>query len=226
MLKIITIQKLYILPWGNNMETNKILILVAIILACTTLFTGCNDVKYNNLEGHNKLITQAYSSQKIEDLKNTIALKGMTFSELKKTINVQCVRKTHQGYYAVLLQEDGKSVYIFIDENLEIVNALVVSNFLTKEDFEFHIHEQMTKNDVLSYHSDAILLPISAVEITAHIVQEGIFIVKYSRVVNGAIINSPVVSSIEFIANQEIPKSNDELIRTVIPFIMEIDKTA
>lgn len=136
----------------------------------------------------------------------------------------KCVRKTHQGYYVVLLLEDGRNAFAFFNEENTLTIVMVANGFKSKEEFYSQVFEQKSKSEVLNFDPNSILSSVSAVEITAHIVQEGICIVKYSRFLDGELIEDPVVSSVEFIKNESISTNEDFFIRDEIPFIFEIDK--
>ena len=101
---------------------------------------------------------------------------------------------------------------------------MISDGFKSKEEFQNQVVKQMKKSEVVNFDSNTIFAPVSAIEITAHIVQEGIFIVKYSRFLNGKIIEEPIVTSIEFVENERISTNDDLFIRDGIPFILEIDK--
>ena len=79
---------------------------------------------------------------------------------------------------------------------------------------------------VLNFDTNTILAPFSAVEMTAHIVQEGVYIVKYSRFLDGEIIEDPIATSIEFIGNESLLTSEDPFISNEIPFVFELDKVS
>ena len=82
----------------------------------------------------------------------------------------------------------------------------------------------MTKEIMLTFEANTILLPVSSVDMTAHIVQEGIYIIKYSRFDDGKMMSDPVIEDVEFVENENISNNDDTLIRDEIPFILEIDK--
>lgn len=185
---------------------------------------GCNNMKFNQSTNKNDLITEKYPIVQIEKLKNTAESRHMTFSEFKRDFDVQSVRNTHQGYYVVLLLEDYRKAFVFFNEKDTLIRVMVSNGFKTKIEFQNQVLEQMHKSEVLSFDPNSIIAPVSAIEITAHIVQEGIFIVKYSRFRNGKIIEDPIAISMEFIENESISTNEDLFIRDEIPFIYEFDK--
>lgn len=196
-----------------------------IIAMCMVTLIGCSNMKFNQTASKNDLLTEKYPIIQIEKLKSTAEAGNITFSDFKRDFNVQCIRKTHQGYYVVLLLEDDGNAFAFFNEKNSLVRVMVLDSFKSKIEFENQIMEQMPKSEVLNFDPNTIIAPISALEITAHIVQEGIFIVKYSRFRDGEIIDNPIVTSIQFIDNDSISMSEDPFVRDEIPFIFEFDKT-
>ena len=199
---------------------------IIIIVICMVTLTGCNNMKFNQTTNKNDLLTEKYPIIQIEELQSTAEAGDMTFSNFKRDFDVQCMRKTHQGYYVVILLEDGGNAFAFFNEKNSLIRVMVFDNFKSKIEFQNHVVEQMPKSVVLNWDTNTLITPVSALEITAHIVQEGIFIVKYSRFRDGEIIEDPIVTSIQFIENESISTNEDLFIRDEIPFIFEFDKTS
>ena len=197
-----------------------------IIIMCMITLIGCNNMKFNQTTNKKDLLTEKYSIILIEELKSTAEAGDMIFSNFKRTFKVQCMRKTHQGYYVVLLLEDGGNAFAFFNEKNLLIHVMVSNSFKSKIEFQNQVVEQMPKSEVLNFDSNSIIAPVSALEITAHIVQEGIFIVKYSRFRDGKIIEDPIVTSIQFVENESILTNEDPFIRDEIPFIFEFDKAS
>ena len=203
---------------------NRILIGITVMVICVVTLVGCNKMRFNQETNKNNLLTEEYSVIQIEELKNLAETENVTFSKFKKNFNAQCIRKTYQGYYVVLLLEDSRNAFAFFDEENKLIRVMISDGFKSKEEFQNQVVKQMKKSEVVNFDSNTIFAPVSAIEITAHIVQEGIFIVKYSRFLNGKIIEDPIVTSIEFVENERISTNDDLFIRDGIPFILEIDK--
>lgn len=197
-----------------------------IIVMCMVTLIGCNNMKFNQTTNKNDLLTEKYPIIQIEELKSKTEAGNITFSDFKRDFDVQCMRKTHQGYYVVLLLEDGGNAFAFFNAKNSLIRVMVFDNFKSKIEFQNHVVEQMPKSVVLNWDTNTLITPVSALEITAHIVQEGIFIVKYSRFRDGEIIEDPIVTSIQFIENESISTNEDLFIRDEIPFIFEFDKTS
>ena len=204
---------------------NRVLVVVMAVAICLTLI-GCNSMRFDQTTNKNNLLTEKYSIAQIEELKNTAEAGGMTFSDFKRCFNVQCIRKTHQGYYVVLLLENEGNVFVFFNEENSLIHVLSLTEFKRRTDFQNQVEKQMTESEVLHLDPNAIPLPVSALDVTAHIVQEGIFIVEYSRIRDGELLEDPIVSSIQFIENETVLTSEDPFIRYEIPFIFELDKVS
>ena len=199
---------------------------IIVLLILIVLLTGCNDIKYNNSENKIDIITKKYSTEQIEKLELTTGSEKVTFSEFKKDFDAQCIRKTHQGYYVILLLEGGENSFAFFNDDNILTSVMTVDKFKTQNEFNIQALDGMTKSAVLNFDPNAILIPVSSVEITAHIVQEGLYIIKYTRFLDGQSIEDPVVNSVEFIANENISASSDTLVKYEIPFIFEFDKVS
>lgn len=197
---------------------------ITIMAICVVILVGCNNMRFNQETNKNDLLTEKYSIVQIEELKNAAESGNITFSKFKRDFNAQCIRKTHQGYYVVLLLEDGRNAFNFFNEENTLVRVMVSNGFKSKKEFQDQVVKQMTKSEVQKFDLNTILAPISAMEITAHIVQEGILIVKYSRFLDGEIIEDPIVASIEFVENESISMNEDPFIRDEVPFIFGFDK--
>lgn len=76
-----------------------------IIVMCMVTLIGCNNMKFNQTTNKNDLLTEKYPIIQIEELKSKTEAGNITFSDFKRDFDVQCMRKTHQGYYVVLLLE-------------------------------------------------------------------------------------------------------------------------
>ncbi|NLL63653.1 MAG: hypothetical protein GX241_05365 [Ruminococcaceae bacterium] len=182
--------------------------------------------EYNNSTNKNDLLTKKYPSTWVEKLKKAAKSGRTTFSKFKRDFAVQCIRKTHQGYYVVLLLEDGSNAFLFFNAEDKLVGVMVANGFKSKDEFYAYVSEQKSESEVLRLDPNTIMAPCSAVSITAHIVQEGICIVKYSRFSDGKKLTDPIVTSVDFIENESISTSEDSFVRDVVPFILELDKVS
>ncbi len=169
------------------MKKNKILLLsftlllIVLTLIFIIIFTGGGDVKYDNDKSIDSLITKKYSASDIEKMREDIEHDNLNYAKLKSRYNVQCLRKTYQGFYAIFLQNDGKRVFVFMDEKMKLYNMLVIENIKAKEEYNFLKSGKTTESEVLKHDENTVLLPVSSVTCTAHIVQEGILVITYDR---------------------------------------------
>ena len=208
-----------------NRVLNRIIVAAIVAALLLLTFVGCVGMRFDQITSKNELLTETYSASRIEELKNAAEGETITYAKFKRDFVVECIRETHQGYYVVLLLEDGNNAFCFFNEK-DILTRVIVSNgFKSKIEFQNIIIEQMPKSEMLNFDKNTIVTPISAIEITAHIVKEGILIVKYSRFKDGKIIEDPIATSIEFIENGHIATSEDLFIKNEIPFIFDIDKS-
>lgn len=196
--------------------------IVAIALTCIFAFCGCDNMKYDNLTDKKDIITYKYSSEKINRLKEKVETSTVSLKEFKKEFNLQCVRKVNENvYYVVLMQEDGKSVFVFINSDFELTNnVIIVDKFKTKEEFENQ--ELKTKSDVLEFDNNTVwsMLSGSFFTTTIHIVQEGVCCVNYNYFQDGVYVEDPYIDSIQFVTDEEI--ATYEFVP--FPYILEIDR--
>lgn len=206
----------------------KIIIFVVTILSIVLLVITSNKVdgkiKYDNTSNALDLISQTYTTEEISDLKEKIETNSINFSQFKSQYNIQCIRKTYQGYYVVLLQDDGKHAFVFMDEQLNIYNIFVIDKFREQKDFDFILQNKTKKSEALLLSSNMLHLPISSMDTMVYFIKEGIFIIGYQRNNNGILLEDPVVNFTQFVSNQELLKTDDEFISKNIPLILDIDK--
>ena len=200
------------------------MIIFCMFFCGSNLTLGESKLKFNNTDHKEDLITKDYSEEEILYLKNTMESKSVAYTTFQKMFDVECLRKTYQGYYAVLFLNNGKESFVFIDSQLKLRSMMIVKSFPLKNDFERNIKKFSTKSQVLEYDLYSIVLPISSLDMTAHIVKEGVYLIKYMRISNDVLLEDPMISSISFIANNELSKVQDQLIRFSVPYILEIDK--
>ena len=144
-----------------------------------------------------------------------------------KLINVQCLRKTYQGYYAVLLQDDGKYAFVFMNKNGKLYEMLLIDEIKGKKEYSFIEQGKTTENEILSFDKNAILLPVSSSVSTVHIVHEGLLVITYTRFNEKTqrILDDPLVKSVVFYEDEDFPLKDNEMINKNVPYILAIDKT-
>ncbi len=183
-------------------------------------YSGRDVLRYNNTDSKDDLITRQYTSEEIQDIQYNISIGGMTFAELDNLYEVECLRKTHQGYYVVLRQDDGKDVYLFLNDEMKIARTHILGNYKTKEAFADNIKVGMSRSEVYKYDSNDVSPFYGITFMKIHIVQEGYYKIRYSRPL-GADLSEPTVEAIEYCSNEEILAQDDP---TTLYYILEIDR--
>lgn len=70
---------------GIIMKKKRIACISAVVFAmCLITLAGCNNVKFNQTENKNVLLTEKYSIAQVEKLQNAAEAGGMTFNDFKK----------------------------------------------------------------------------------------------------------------------------------------------
>lgn len=184
-------------------------------------------IKYNNEQNFQELITYRYSSQDFSDIQEDLKSgKDISLFEIVDSKKIECIRNIKDTRYTLLLSEKNEKLFIFFDANNVVTNAFYIENdFLEQKDF-INVQEGVTlKSDIEILDGSVVYYDVSAVMVTGHIVKEGIVIIEYDRLLNGKILNDPVVKSINFYSNDEILSimDSDYFISTT-PYILPIDK--
>jgi len=203
----------------------KIFLLIVAVAMCLLLFTGCSGekisedgkIKYNNRADMYSLITERYTYDDMKVLADAVKKGDISFETFMEQYNPQCIRKTQQGYYTVLLEEEGKKVFIFANEDLELYDALIVDRFMTKNELLQQVKKGKTTERELRSKIDpaGIPQPISSFRVTAHIVKEGVVYIGCSNF-------SELVATVVYYSNREW--ANDPRLNYYTPFILAKDK--
>ena len=201
-----------------------------VIITASILLCACHlDHRmpdYDNLVKKEDAITRQYPREMVDELTHKIEEeeKKVGYGKLRRMFRLECVRKTYQGYYAVLQLTDGRNAFIFMDDQLIVSNVAIYDRFRTKEEFEQLIAEKQdtTWADVLSFDPNEYGMPFSVVDEAAHIVQEGAIMIIYQRK------DGHPVDQIQFYSNSEIaagkPREITYFIKGVVPYVLEIDR--
>lgn len=201
-----------------------------VIITASILLCACHlDHRmpdYDNLVKKEDAITRQYPREMVDELTHKIEEeeKKVGYGKLRRMFRLECVRKTYQGYYAVLQLTDGRNAFIFMDDQLIVSNVAIYDRFRTKEEFEKFLSEKQdaTRADVLSFDPNEYPMPFSVVSEEAHIVQEGVIIVRYRRK------DGHPVDQIQFYSNSEIaagkPREITYFIKYGVPYVLEIDR--
>lgn len=201
-----------------------------VIITASILLCACHldhrMPEYDNLVKKEDAITRQYPREMVDELTHKIEEeeKKVGYGKLRRMFRLECVRKTEQGYYAVLQLTDGSNTFIFMDDRLTVSKVAVYDCFRTKEEFEKFLSEKQdaTRADVLSFDPNEYPMPFSVVSEEAHIVQEGVIIVRYRRE------DGHPVDQIFFYSNSEIavgkPREITYFIKYGVPYVLEIDR--
>ena len=208
-------------------KTVRIFVLIAISLCINCLMSACSrEPEYDNLAMRDAVITQQYSAESVDRFAKKSQERNLDYSDLKAHFKIECLRKTHQGYYAVLLLDDNSTAFIFMDQQLQVTKVLQVDKFLSKNDFELLCNgdNPLFLDDVLSMDPNAILSPVSIVIETAHIVQEGVVVVTYSNFEDGKLLDYTIAKSIKFFDNDALLNPENHYLLMRMPYILPIDR--
>ena len=162
---------------------NKTFIIVLVILMIC-IFPCCvekqKENSFNNVDKIEEKITKKYSEKEIDALIEHIL--ELDFEQLNEQFELECVRKTFQGYYTVLLQDNGKKLFVFFDENLQTCNYCLVDKISCFDDFDFVVKDVTTKDQILNFDKNTIAVtPFSSDNTTKHLVEEGILVFVYDN---------------------------------------------
>lgn len=205
-----------------------------VIITASILLSACHlDHRmpdYDNLVKKEDAITRQYPREMVDELTHKIEEeeKKVGYGKLRRMFRLECVRKTEQGYYAVLQLTDGSNAFIFMDDRLTVSKVAVYDCFRTKEEFEKFLSEKWdaTWGDVLLFDSNEYGMPVSVVTSEAHIVQEGAIVVIYRR--EGERGEDWPVDHIRFYSDSEITAGEmgdwSYFIKYCVPHILEIDR--
>lgn len=132
-------------------------IAAAVILASAVLcvcYLRSRAPGYDNLTRKEDLITRQYPREMVDELTHKIEEeeKKVGYEKLRRMFRLECVRKTYQGYYAVLQLTDGRNAFIFTDDQLIVSNVAIYDRFRTKEEFEKFLSESRMQHGRMFSH--------------------------------------------------------------------------
>jgi len=206
------------------MKTKNIFKSIILLYICLSLLIGCDNVEYNNTTNYNDIVTKMYTIQEMEDFEEQSRLGVVTFSDFKKCFDVECIRKTTQGYYCILRLNGEKNAYVFFNHDLKLTYIIIAKEFISKDEFDNVLINKTTKSQILSLDPNTISLPVSAISTTAHIVNDGMLVITYSPyVVEGAVVTDPTVKSIKFFSDKELLSYTNDIV-SLAPVVLPIDK--
>lgn len=214
------------------MKHCAVLLLVALLsagfinLVQNNGYIGVRKAIPNNNEPIDVIIKKRYTSSETQKMRELIEQDSMDLKKFNLHYDIQCLRKTHQGYYAVFIQDDEKLVFVFFNERKSAVKMLIIDEFKSLGEYDFIKAGETTQSDVLKHDENPIFLPFSAFDFTAHIIKEGLLVIRYNRMDanTGTRLCDPVIDACTFFHNDDFPLPDDPIINMWVPFILEFDK--
>ena len=109
---------------------------------------------------------------------------------------------------------------------MKLYEVLLIGNMKEKKEFSFIEPGKTTEDEIVSMDENAILLPVSSVTSTAHIVREGLLMITYNRLdeEKQMFLDDPLVKAVVFYANESFPLEDNEMINKNVPYILPIDR--
>jgi len=201
--------------------------ILLILLFCSTSCTKHNStsisengIVYDNETDYSKLITTKHLNTDFFELETLIQNEDIYFEDFQKEFQTECVRKTFQGYYAVLELEYNDLIgYAFFDDDKKLNNIFATSDFKKRIEFDFVEKNVTTTDEIHKYDKNCFPLPVSSKSMCAHITTDGLLVFsgKHS-------IGSSIIENVEFFSNNELVKNSDILTTYETPYILPIDR--
>lgn len=157
-----------------------------------------------------------YKKSEIDLLQQTILTQPFSLKQFIKKYRPQYIRKTSQGYYAVLPEENSALCFVFwVNDNIYTVYR--TRGFETVDAFKQRIIiGKSSVSTLVEGKYDYYAFPISKQAVSGHICRDGIIVVYYS---NG----NGTAESIEIFSNEEMLKA-EEAPLMYAPYILEKDR--
>lgn len=199
-----------------KMRKNKwiFLVIVLFLIAVCLLYNNKNWLGFYESDNET-LITQTeskkYTEQEIEELKKGIFSDHLTVKQFIMKYNPKCIRKTSQGYYAILMQNDDIMCFVFWDNGDHFLNIYKTDGFTSHEKFQNSIDIGVSNfNDITSSDMNYFAYPVSKMMMTGHIFTDGVVLIQYDT-------DSFAVKSSEFYSNEDLATTVDYLIPYILP---------
>ena len=180
---------------------------------------GENEIKFNNNIEHSDLITVTHSHTEFNRLIQTMQNRDVSLEEFYESFNVECVRKTFQGYYIVLLLDNDCIGFAFFNEYKTLTDIFTTSSFMESNDFDFIIKNVTTEKEVDDFNNNSFSSGVSSMSISCHIVKDGLLVIKCDNEEKYG-----TVRAIEFYSNDNLEKLPPKFVVFSTPYILPIDK--
>ena len=198
-----------------------------LVTFCFILLKGLIGLNYNNDKPVKQLVTETYSYDELENIRDIIEKSRTDIFSLKKHCKPECIRKTEYGNYAVLLGRSDEKLFIFFDDDRTVTDCFLVKEFKSKEDYDCLKIGTSTLNDVISFDENTKNISVSSFDATVSIVKQGFVFIVYERMNTDdmTFLSSPVIKSITFYDDD----SYSEIIKNEncyfeLPYILPIDR--
>lgn len=203
----------------QNKQIFYIIFALLLVVAVLLLFiykNHTNFYKYDNDTPLSYTKNQQYTEQEMKKLEEDIFTGNITVRQFVRKYKPQCIRKTNQGYYAVLMQDNNLKCFIFWDNKNNIYNIYKTSGFVSHDMLQNSVEIGKSNiNDITRNGTDFCYYPISKMLLTGHICSDGVLIIEYD--------SNSVSNSIKFFSNEELDTSDDYLLQ-LTPYILPLDK--
>lgn len=199
-----------------------IIIFAAVILIFTVYSTKSPFSKYDKFKYDNETPlsydeSRKYSENEIDKLQNGIWAWEIDFRQFNKKYKPQCIRKTPQGYYAVLVQEDYSLCFVFWNSENRLYCTYRTDGLVPSEEFKSRIViGKSSLESIMSSGFDFFPFLISKITVTGHICSDGVLVVKYNE--------NCIAQSTEFYSNEELSSKPTEFPAEDVPYILPQDK--
>ena len=214
--------------------TKDMLIISIIILAIVFLTIyykqdWISKLKIVNEKNYREIITKKYSDKKLEKINNEInnnlisSSKKLNASIKLRNIKVECLRKTNNFYYIMLLSTSNKKLFIIIDESYDIYSSFIIKDFKSENEILNNIKINETNfREIKQIDENTIYAPVSFTNFSGHITKEGTIILEYQRQNDSNI--SSILKEIKVYSNKEILETSESSFMSFIPIILPDDK--
>lgn len=207
------------------MKKKKYIIVIVIVILLTLVISAGFIIKdkfvplykSNNDTALNFSSDAVYKKSEMDMLQQTILTQPFSLKQFIKKYRPQYIRRTNQGYYAVLPEENNALCFVFWGNNDIIYTVYRTQRFETVDEFkEKIIIGESSAVTLVEGKYDYYGFPISKQIISGHICRDGIIVVYYS---NGNV----TAESVEIFSNEEMLKA-EEYPLMYAPYILEKDR--
>lgn len=151
-----------------------------LILVVAAMLWGCGNNSCNNTTRASELITKVYPESICEQIQSRVSVGGLHIDGLREIVDVECLRKTRTGYYAVLKLDNQKFAYIIIDEN-DMCGSVYQfqESFFTRTELEEILENATYFHEVNAYSPNVMYVGISCARVSVYPVQEGYIVATF-----------------------------------------------